>query len=105
MITAWFPFLTATAILAWRLPLSLLRPRDLFQKIAANLAQGGVFIMVNHGLEEARTAMALCDAAGLRRLYGEALGGPLSAYRARPPVLSIWRASTPDGAGSGDRKG
>ena len=36
--------------------------------------------------------MSLCVAAGLRRLYGETVGGALSAYRARPPVLSIWRA-------------
>ncbi|MDE2349346.1 MAG: hypothetical protein KGL92_12670 [Gammaproteobacteria bacterium] len=90
VITAWFPFLTATAILAWRLPLSLLRPRALIERIAANLTEGGMFIMVNHGLEEARPAMSLCAAAGLRRLYGEPVGGPLSAYRARSPVLSIW---------------
>ena len=30
LITAWFPFLTPAAILAWRLPLSLLAPERLF---------------------------------------------------------------------------
>ena len=95
VVTAWFPFVTATAILAWRLPLSLLRPQALFLKVAANLAAGGLFIMVNHGPEEARTAESLCIAAGMERVFGEAIGGALSAYRALPPVLSIWRSPRP----------
>ena len=42
VITAWFPFLTPRAILAWRLPLSLLRPERLFRQIHHNLRPGGM---------------------------------------------------------------
>lgn len=92
VITAWFPFVTATAILAWRLPLSLLRPEALFLRIRRNLNADGMFVMVNHGSEEAARAAALCDAAGLRRLCEFVHCGALSAYRPVPPVLSCWRA-------------
>ena len=96
VITAWFPFVTATAILAWRLPLSLLRPQALFLKVAENLETDGLFVMVNHGPDEARTAAALCSAAGLVRVFAGAVGGALSAYRALPPMLSIWRPHRPE---------
>ena len=90
LITAWFPFLTPTAILAWRLPLSLLRPERLFAQIYHNLSPAGRLVMVNHGAEEAGFAHELCDAAGLRLVHRGADQGLLSAHRARPAVLSCW---------------
>jgi SAM-dependent methyltransferase len=91
LITAWFPFLTPSAILAWRLPLSLLAPERLLASIKHNLAPTGLFVMVNHGLKEAASAERLCVAAGLRSVgrWGEA--GCLSGHRLQPPLLSCWR--------------
>ena len=43
IITAWFPFVTPAAILAWRLPLSLLQPERLFRQIHHNLRPDGLF--------------------------------------------------------------
>lgn len=63
LITAWFPFLTATAILAWRLPLELLQPR---------------------------LAHEWCVAAGLAELWQAAGGSILSRERVLPPILSCW---------------
>ncbi len=92
LITSWFPFLTPTAILAWRLPLSLLAPERLFCRIRHNLRPGGLFFMVNHGNAEAALAESLCTAAGLVRAARYAALGPLSRHRMLPPVLSWWRA-------------
>lgn len=91
LVTAWFPFLTATAILAWRLPLSMLSPQRLFARVFANLRPQGLFVMVNHGNEEARLAQALCTAVGLQPLLHFDEPGVLSAHRPRPAVLSCWR--------------
>jgi SAM-dependent methyltransferase len=90
LITAWFPFLTPAAILAWRLPLSLLTPERLFQRIRHNLKAGGVLLMVNHGPAEAELAQGYCIAAGLRRVARYEEVGVFSAYRRSPPVLSCW---------------
>jgi hypothetical protein len=40
VITAWFPFVSAAAILAWRLPLSLLAPDQLLNRVHHNLHAG-----------------------------------------------------------------
>jgi SAM-dependent methyltransferase len=90
IITAWYPFVTPGAILAWRLPLSLLAPERLFASIKHNLKPDGRFVMVNHGLKESALAEQLCIAAGLCLVgrWGEA--GPLSGHRSRPPLLSCW---------------
>jgi len=90
VITAWFPFLTPAAILAWRLPLSLLAPERLFERVRCNLTESGVFFMANHGPDEARQASLLCDAAGLRLMACHDGGGALSAYRTQAPMLSWW---------------
>jgi SAM-dependent methyltransferase len=90
VITSWFPFLTPAAILAWRLPLSLLAPARLFRQIQHNLRPGGVFFMVNHGLKEATLAVELCSAAGLKMTARWGETGTLSGYRMNPPVLSWW---------------
>jgi hypothetical protein len=90
LITAWFPFLTAPAILAWRLPTSMLDPGRLFSSVERNLRPGGRFVMVNHGLHEAALAHDCCVAAGLA-LQGQcAAAGSLSAHRGALPVLSCW---------------
>ncbi len=91
VITAWFPFVTPAAILAWRLPLSLLQPQRLFQRIYLNLRPAGHFVMVNHGVDEAGVAENWCNATGLRCAFRSAEAGALSAHRPAPAVLSIWR--------------
>jgi SAM-dependent methyltransferase len=90
LITAWFPFVTPAAILAWRLPLSLLAPARLFASIEHNLRPGGLFVMINHGLQEATLAEQLCIAAGLRLTSRHGEAGMLSRERAQPPLLSCW---------------
>ncbi|NNM62680.1 MAG: hypothetical protein HKM03_10965 [Steroidobacteraceae bacterium] len=91
VITAWFPFVTSTAILAWRLPLSMLRPQALFGRVKRNLRADGWFVMINHGQQEASTAAELCDAAGLEQCFCAAIAGPLGTHRPRVPVVSGWR--------------
>jgi SAM-dependent methyltransferase len=91
VITAWFPFVTASAILAWRLPLSMLAPQRLFARIKHNLNPGGLFVMINHGLTEAALAEEWCAAAGFTLVSRWAENGSLSEHRLRPPVLSCWR--------------
>jgi SAM-dependent methyltransferase len=91
VITAWFPFVTPQAILAWRLPLSLLTPGRLFERIRSNLRPGGVFVMANHGVAEGKIAADWCTAAGLHSIGRVEACGPLSAYRLAPPVRSCWR--------------
>jgi SAM-dependent methyltransferase len=90
VITAWFPFLTPTAILAWRLPLFLLAPERLFQQIYHNLKPGGMLVMANHGEGEASRAQELCSAAGFQRVAYLAESGVLSAQRLSPAILSCW---------------
>ncbi len=89
VVTLWFPFLTPVAILAWRLPLSLLAPDRLFARIGRNLRPGGVLVVVNHGLAEEALAAQLCAAAGFVRLSRFAAAG-LFRQRAMPAVISCW---------------
>ena len=91
IITAWFPFLTPASILAWRLPLSLLKPERLFRQIQHNLGPKGIFFMVNHGSAEMDLAAQWCDAAGLRLAGRWSELGPLNRHRLSPPVLSWWQ--------------
>jgi SAM-dependent methyltransferase len=93
VITAWFPFLTPAAILAWRLPLSLLAPERLFQQIYHNLNPSGLLVMVNHGEREAARAGELCVAAGLRCRMRLDEPGVLSAQRPSPAILTCWSRS------------
>ena len=93
LITAFFPFVTPGAVLAWRLPLSVLSPERLFGRIAENLMPGGLFFMVNHGPEEAHVAEQYCTAAGLGRRAFWIGKGAYSAARLEPPVLSWWHSS------------
>ena len=93
VITAWFPFVTPAAILAWRLPLSLLAPQRFFGSVCRNLQPGGIFVMVNHGPAEARVAEACCVAAGMHRVLGFGESGVFSQNRPCPALLSLWRRS------------
>lgn len=93
IILAWFPFVSPGAILAWRLPLTLLAPLDIFVRVRRNLCPGGVFIMINHGLEEAREASALCLAAGMQAAGELIVTGPLMSHRLQPAVASCWVAA------------
>lgn len=90
VITAWFPFLTPNAILAWRLPLSLLRPQRLFRRIHHNLKPGGLFLMVNHGPQEAGLAADWCTAENLELMWRDVPAQVLGAPRMAPPVVSCW---------------
>jgi hypothetical protein len=94
LISAWFPFVTDGAILAWRLPLSLLKPAELYAKIGHNLTPGGTFFQVNHGEEEAARAHEYCNAAGLKLKHRQVIEDAISAYRLAPPVASLWQKST-----------
>jgi SAM-dependent methyltransferase len=93
VITAWFPFISPTAILAWRLPLSLLAPAELLQRVYHNLRSGGLFVMVNHGAIEAAEAAALCMATGLKRVFWLAEPAVLSYRRPSPAILTCWTRS------------
>lgn len=93
VITAWFPFVTPAAILAWRLPLSMLAPERFFCSVFRNLQPSGVFVMVNHGMAEAVLAEALCVATGFTRISLFETAGIFSAHRRNPAILSIWRRS------------
>jgi SAM-dependent methyltransferase len=91
IITAWFPFLTPTALLAWRLPLSLLAPERLFRQIKHNLRPQGTFFMVNHGPDEAVVAGNWCDAAGFRLAARWTGSETVAGIRMQTPMLSWWR--------------
>jgi hypothetical protein len=91
LITAWFPFVTARSILAWRLPLQLLDPARLFERVRANLRPDGLVVMVNHGPREAQLASELCIAAGLQCVNEAHAPGVLSGHRPQAAHLSCWR--------------
>jgi SAM-dependent methyltransferase len=91
VITAWFPFVTPAAILAWRLPLSLLAPERMFASVKHNLKPNGIFVMINHGPKEAALAEQLCTAAGLAEVVRCSESGALSQHRLRAPLISCWR--------------
>ncbi|ROH86009.1 hypothetical protein ED208_16435 [Stagnimonas aquatica] len=88
-ITCFYPFLLPGTVLAWGLPVSLLRPRALFAHLADCLRPGGRLLMVNQGLDEAARAQALAEAAGLRRRHSLTVTQALLP-RPAPPVLSLF---------------
>ncbi|MEQ1795375.1 MAG: hypothetical protein ABL970_14430, partial [Nitrospira sp.] len=91
-IVAWYPFVTAAPVLAWRMPLAFLAPQALFARIATNLNPSGVFVMVNQGPEEADVAAGLCRQAGLK--FESSCEVRMTLRRRRvPPVVSWWRRS------------
>ncbi len=89
LITAWFPFVTPLPVLAWRLPLTLFSPEQLFDRIARNLTPQGLFFMVNQGNDEAAIAANYCRRAGLSLVDQWVHPRPLRA-RPHPPVASWW---------------
>lgn len=89
-IVAWYPFVTAAPVLAWRMPLAFLAPQALFKRVAMNLNPSGIFVMVNQGPEEADVAAGLCRQAGLRFESSCELRVTLRRRRV-PPVVSWWR--------------
>lgn len=89
-IVAWYPFVTPAPVLAWRMPLAFLAPQALFARIATNLNPSGVFVMINHGLDEAAVAADLCQRAGLRFESSCEVRVTLRR-RCIPPVVSWWR--------------
>lgn len=90
LITCWFPFVSAAPLLAWGLPLKLLKPMDLFRRMATNLKPAGTLFMVNHGESEARLAAELAEAVGLRRRWLWVESDALLP-RPRKPVATYWQ--------------
>ncbi len=90
LITCWYPFVSATPLLAWGLPLKLLTPKQLLSTIAANLKPDGAFFMVNQGAAEARVAAGIAESVGLRRQWLWDNTDPLLP-RPQCPVASYWR--------------
>jgi hypothetical protein len=78
------------ALLAWRLPLSMLKPERLFACIYHNLRPKGLLVLVSHGVAEAATGRLLCKAAGLSLLSTFADVGAFSGHRVSPAVVSCW---------------
>ncbi len=89
VVTAWYPFVTPTPVLAWRLPLALLTPHAIFSRIASNLTATGLFVMVNQGAEEAAIAANLCRAAGLDQRWSYEIPATIRS-RHQCPVVSWW---------------
>lgn len=89
VITAWYPFVTPSPVLAWGLPLTVFSPAQLFHRIARNLTAQGLFFMVNQGTEEAAIAASYCRRAGLRFVNQWVHLHPLRATP-HPPVASWW---------------
>lgn len=90
LISCWYPFLTAAPLLAWGLPLKLLKPVELFESIGRNLVPGGAVLLVNHGQREAALAAGHAERVGLHRQWIWAEADPL-VPRLEPPVASYWR--------------
>ena len=93
LITAFFPFVTPAPVLGWRMPLSVLRPAALFERIAGNLHGEGSLWMVNHSEEEAAIAAGYAMRAGLCQT-GRHVAHNLLQPRPAPPVVSAWRPAT-----------
>jgi len=89
-IIAWFPFVSAAPVLAWRMPLRVLSPHTLFGRVAENLSPGGLFVMVNQGREEAMIAFDRCRRAGLRFENSCKVRSTVRPRRI-PPFVSWWR--------------
>jgi hypothetical protein len=89
LVTAFYPFVTVTPVLAWRMPLSVLDPAALFARIRANLEPAGTLLMVNHSAAEAEVAGSYARAAGLTREHEYHCAATLEP-RPQPPVVSRW---------------
>lgn len=89
-IVAWFPFVSAIPVLAWRMPLRVLTPHALVRRVADNLLHAGVFVMINQGLQEASIAFDLCRRVGLV-FEGSCEVQTIVRSRRIPPVVSWWR--------------
>lgn len=90
-VTAFFPFVTREPVLAWRLPLSLLRPAELFGAVRASLEPAGRLFMVNQSADEHRVAAEFAHAAGLAcvAVLERSRVAPLAPEMPRV-VLSLW---------------
>lgn len=89
VVTAWYPFVSPAPVLAWRMPLSLFSPLELFRRVALNLKANGLFVMVNQGEEEATAAAVWCGEAGLKFRNSCELRATLRRRRIHP-VVSCW---------------
>lgn len=94
LATAFFPFVTPAPVLAWRLPLRLLRPAALFEALHANLAPGGQLFMANHSADEHAVAAGHANAAGLR-CVNTLIVRRLVDHAAPDVVVSLWSVRAP----------
>lgn len=94
LVTIFYPFVTRFALLAWGLPLSSFRPRELFERAAASLAPGGLLVIFNHTHEERDAQLALGASLPNLRLERHApLASALVDYHAEVPerTVSVFR--------------
>lgn len=71
-LVTWFrPFLDSFPLLRWGLPLSLLRPEELFRHALGLVRPGGRLLILNQTAEEAAGQAALIAAAGWPKEYFE----------------------------------
>ena len=90
LITAFFPFVSPKPVLGWRMPLVVLQPGVLFDRIFANLTPAGMLWMINHSDEEAATAESYARAAGFVTVHRH-LCRLTVCDRPAAPVVSAWR--------------
>lgn len=83
VITAWFPFVTPSPVLAWRLPLTVFSPARLCARIARNLSPEGTFFMANQESAEAQSRRA--TVAG--RDFVHRANGFIRGHYVRGPIL------------------
>jgi hypothetical protein len=92
-VTTFFPFVTPAPLLAWRLPLALLRPAALFAAMHANLVTQGRLLLASHSAAEHATAAEFARAAGFVRVAVVERPRLAPATPGEPPVvLSLWQA-------------
>jgi len=91
LVIAFFPFVSPAPVLGWRLPLSVLNPGALFERIRTNLSPSGEFWMINHSPAEAATAATYAQASGMSIVRRHECQSSLRS-RESAPVVSVWRA-------------
>jgi SAM-dependent methyltransferase len=104
VVTMFFPFVTAYALLQWGAPLQHWRPRALLRKAAAVLEPGGLLFVANQTGGEFERMRALLSGLPLELVRARPIASDLVPYAARTEgrVGSLWRRRGPgDGPPAG----
>ena len=91
-LTCFFPFVTPEALVAWRLPLMVFQPHNMFRHMMTCLRPAGTLLMVNHGEREAAIASTLARDCGFAMCGHLPYDDPL-VERSDTPVVSLWKKS------------